>query len=399
MDISGKKLNLEILVLQRPPLEVEEIIFSHEFCLDYIRRFASPHPVRLVNADHLRRVQDVLEFSTADILVIIDENEIILPPLAYQVLLQPIYDKSWAAMVPVYNIAEYPSQRIDLSRYVYHNIRNFIEVTEELWQSAEQTIKPANSSTEWPCIFVQREMLRKEDSDMPLKDVWSLWASLEKIGQVDALFAHRFSGYYSSPRTDLIDLIPDSARTVLDVGCAFGYFGKALKAERACHITGVELNPVMAKHAAKIYDKVYNCPVEKVCFNQPFDAIICGDVIEHLQNPEYVLKHLVQSLTPEGVLIGSVPNTGHWSIVMDLAQGRFEMIPVGLLCMSHIRFFTETELRALLAKNGLKIDVLDRDSPPPTPNGEHFISTLVSAGMGDEVSLRTSELRFRARKN
>ncbi len=85
---------------------------------------------------------------------------------------------------------------------------------------------------------------------------------------------------------------------------------------------------------------------------------------------------------------------------MDLAQGRFEMIPVGLLCMSHIRFFTEIELRNLLHSSGLEIELLDRDSPPPTPpNGERFISTLISAGMGDEVSLRTSELRFRARKN
>ena len=398
MDISGKKLNLEILVLQRPPLDVEEIIFSHKFCLDYIRRFASPHPVRLVNADHLRRVQDVLEFSTADILVIIDENELILPPLAYQVLPQSVYTKDWAAMVPVYNAAQNPSQRVDLSRYIYHNVRNFIEVTEKLWQSAEQTIRRANSSTEWPCIFVRREMLRQEDSDMPLKDVWSLWASLGKIGQVDALFAHRFSGYYSSPRTDLIDLIPDSAETVLDVGCARGSLGKALKETRHCHITGIELNPVMADVASRIYDKVYNLPVEDISFKSQFDAIICGDVIEHLRDPECVLSHLAQSLTPEGILIGTVPNTGHWSIVMDLAQGRFEMIPVGLLCMSHIRFFTEIELRNLLRSSGLEIDLMHRDCPVPTPDGERFISTLISAGMGDEVSLRTSELRFRAHK-
>jgi len=132
------------------------------------------------------------------------------------------------------------------------------------------------------------------------------------------------------------------------------------------------------------------------CTQDQFDAIICGDVIEHLRNPECVLKHLAQLLTPEGVLIGTVPNTGHWSIVMDLAQGRFEMIPVGLLCMSHIRFFTEIEFRNLLRNSGLEIEILDRDTPPPTPMGERFISTLVSAGMGDELSLRTSEFRFQA---
>ena len=399
MELEVKGLSMEILIREKSPLSVEEIVFSHEFCLDYVRRFASPHPVRLVGADDLRTVQDVLELSTADIVVILDENEIILPPIAYHVLPQALQNQTWAATVPVYNTAKSPNQIADLSRFTYHNVRNFIEVTDRLWQSAEQTIRPVDICTEWPCIFVQREVLEQEDVNMPLEDLWALWTSQGKIGQADAVLVHRFYDYYFAPRTDLIALIPDSARTVLDIGCAFGFLGKALKAERSCHVTGVELNPVMAKHAAKIYDKVYNSPVEKVCFNQPFDVIICGDVIEHLHNPDFVLKRLAQFLTPEGVLIGTVPNTGHWSIVMDLAQGRFEMIPVGLLCMSHIRFFTETELRALLAKNGLKIDVLDRDSPPPTPNGERFISTLISAGMGDEVSLRTSELRFRARKN
>jgi 2-polyprenyl-3-methyl-5-hydroxy-6-metoxy-1,4-benzoquinol methylase len=330
--------------------------------------------------------------------LIIDDEEAILPPLVYEVLPQALKEGNWSALVPGYNLSEAPVQRA-IMPYPYHNVRNFLEVVEYIWQSGHHLIQLAEPAKEWPCVFVKKSALDKTSPKMPLNTLWNLWASDGLIGIMKDVLVHRFGDYYSAPRTDLIDLIPDSARTILDVGCAFGYFGKALKAERACHITGVELNSVMAKHAAKIYDKVYNCPVEKVCFNQPFDVIICGDVIEHLHNPDFVLKQLAQSLTPGGVLIGSVPNTGHWSIVMDLAQGRFEMIPVGLLCMSHIRFFTETELRALLAKNGLKIDVLDRDSPPPTPNGERFISTLISAGMGDEVSLRTSEFRFRARKN
>jgi hypothetical protein len=83
---------------------------------------------------------------------------------------------------------------------------------------------------------------------------------------------------------------------------------------------------------------------------------------------------------------------------MDLAGGRFEMIPAGLLCVTHIRFFTEEEIRNLLAKVGLQIEIMERVQTTPTPQGERFIQTLVSAKLGNEESLRTESLRFRAVK-
>lgn len=394
----SNKASLEIFIRKRHQVEVEEILFSHAFCREYNRNFAAPYSMNEVDASSLETVGDLLSLVPAETLVIIDDEETILPSLVYDVLPQALEGGNWSALVPEYNLSEVQAQRAVIP-YPYHNVRNFLEVAERIWKGSTYLFQLAEPATTWPCIFVKRAALEKANPETPLNTIWNLWASSGLIGIMKHVLVHRFGDYYSAPRTDLIDLIPDSARTILDVGCAFGYFGKALKAERACHITGVELNPVMAKHAAKIYDKVYNCPVEKLSFDQPFDAIICGDVIEHLHYPESVLKYLAQSLTPEGVLIGSVPNTGHWSIVMDLAQGRFEMIPVGLLCISHIRFFTEIELRNLLRSSGFEIDIMHRDCPVPTPDGERFISTLISAGIGNEVSLRTSELRFRARKN
>ena len=393
----SNKAGIEIFVRERPCLEVEETLFSYTFCHKYNSIFARPYPINRVNADSLKTVGDLLSLATAETLIIIDDAEAILPPLAYKVLPQILNQGNWSALVPVYNLSEAPDQNIHIP-YPYHNIRNFLEVVEYIWQKGRHSIQPARPTESWPCIFVKREALDKISPEMPLKTLWNSWASEGLIGIVRDVLVHRFGDYYSSQRTDLIKLIPESAYKILDVGCARGSLGKALKEIHRCHITGIELNPVMADVASRIYDRVYNLPVEDISFKCQFDAIICGDVIEHLRDPGSVLKHLTQLLTPDGVLIGTVPNSGHWSIVMDLAQGHFEMIPVGLLCMSHIRFFTEIELRNLLQTSGLEIEVLDRDTPPPTPMGERFISTLVSSGMGDELSLRTSELRFRAHR-
>ena len=46
----------------------------------------------------------------------------------------------------------------------------------------------------------------------------------------------------------------------------------------------------------------------------------------------------VQVLPPGGVVVLSVPNVGHWSVVADLLAGRWDYLPAGLVCVTHLRF-------------------------------------------------------------
>lgn len=388
---------IEIFVRTGNPDPVEEFLFSRDFCFQYIKDFAAPHPAGRISGEELKTVNDLLMASSAKILIVINEEEILTPPWAFHELSRILMSSSWAALSPVYNAGKLPSQAGCIPS-PYHNVRNFVEVADILRKSPHPEIHSIDPAAEWPCVAVRRESLEKAPSDEELSSLWSRWAAEGKVGQVDWLLVHRFMNYYASRREDLVGLIPASAKRILDVGCAYGYLGKYLKTLRPCHLTGVELNSHMAASAAQDYDEVISRPVEQAVFSRDFDAIVCGDVIEHLRNPEEVLKRLRDSLASGGVLIGSVPNAGHWSIVMDLAGGRFEMIPAGMLCVTHIRFFTEEEIRNLLAKVGLQIEIMERVQTTPTPQGERFIQTLVSAKLGNEESLRTESLRFRAVK-
>jgi 2-polyprenyl-3-methyl-5-hydroxy-6-metoxy-1,4-benzoquinol methylase len=96
----------------------------------------------------------------------------------------------------------------------------------------------------------------------------------------------------------------------------------------------------------------------------PFDVIVYGDVLEHLVDPLRVLVELDRSLAPAGFVVISVPNIAHLWIRLLLLVGRFDYLDRGILDQSHLRFFTERSLRAMLADAGLSIE---RFTATPAP--------------------------------
>ena len=103
-------------------------------------------------------------------------------------------------------------------------------------------------------------------------------------------------------------------------------------------------------------------------------------------------------LNPKGYIVLSVPNAGHWAIVRDLIQGRFQYIPWGPQCITHIRWFTENDIIRALEDAGFSIDLIDRIQPPPTPVGNQFIQDMLDNGYGDREPLLTVEIIIRAQK-
>ena len=89
-----------------------------------------------------------------------------------------------------------------------------------------------------------------------------------------------------------------------------------------------------------------------------------GDVLEHLANPLRVLTGLTRFLAPDGVVALSVPNVAHFVVRLSLLIGRFDYLDRGILDSTHLRFFTERSLRALVADAGLD---LERITATPAP--------------------------------
>jgi 2-polyprenyl-3-methyl-5-hydroxy-6-metoxy-1,4-benzoquinol methylase len=174
---------------------------------------------------------------------------------------------------------------------------------------------------------------------------------------VPASIVHRFGDSYISPRKDIMSFIPYGTKQVLDVGCAKGLLGAAIKQKFACTVFGIELNDDMAKEARTRLDEVFCTDIEQAVlpFDNALDVVIFGDILEHLMDPGLVLQNAKKWLKHDGIIIASIPNTAHYSVIMDLLRGRWDYIPWGLLCVTHLRFFTRSTILEIFRKSGYSV--------------------------------------------
>lgn len=164
--------------------------------------------------------------------------------------------------------------------------------------------------------------------------------------------------YYSGVNPLLLQMIPTDCRKILEVGCAMGMLGAAIKARNCgAYYVGIELFDDVAKHAEKLLDKVYVADVEKFDWSllayERFDCIVFADVLEHLLEPELILREAMNFLAPNGTIVCCLPNVCHWSIISGLLKGEWEYADNGLLDRTHLRFYTQKNFEKLLEECGL----------------------------------------------
>ncbi len=158
---------------------------------------------------------------------------------------------------------------------------------------------------------------------------------------------------YERARPEILEHVPTSARRVLDLGCATGTTGAALKARQAVEVVGVELEPDYAREAATRLDQVLTADVESAAPDGRFDVLIAADILEHLKDPWSALKRYSELLEPGATVIVSLPNVAHWSTYAHLARGSWPRKPEGIFDATHLRWFTLRDANDLLLQAGL----------------------------------------------
>jgi SAM-dependent methyltransferase len=154
---------------------------------------------------------------------------------------------------------------------------------------------------------------------------------------------------------------------VLDVGCSTGYLAKRLR-ERGSTVLGLELDERAAEQAREFCEAVHVGDVEtmELPFEEgSFDAVVCGDFIEHLRDPGAFLERVRPLLRPGGRLVLSTPNVANWAMRLGLLFGRFRYTEWGILDRTHTHLFTRKTLRECLERAGYRIAVVDFTVPVP----------------------------------
>ena len=169
---------------------------------------------------------------------------------------------------------------------------------------------------------------------------------------------------------------------VLDVGCGNGLISRSL-GEQGFLVTGIDVSEkAIAK--AKQVNVLPNVKFEVIDAEQlvadkkRFHAVICSEVLEHLDDPGKLLKVLHQTLLNNGVLIVTVPNGNGprellvtrpinalqrknklaWRIVRNMKSlfgYNGTTVQSSADDLTHVQFFTKTSLEKLASANNFKI--------------------------------------------
>jgi len=162
-------------------------------------------------------------------------------------------------------------------------------------------------------------------------------------------------GLHANP--DLLSRIPLDAKLVLDVGCGAGGLAAAFKRRNpSTRFLGIEPDAALATAAAAQCDEVFRVDIETTpppVAPGSLDALVFGDVLEHLRDPWSVLKRDAGLLTEAGVLLVCVPNIEHWSFTARLLAGRWRYEKTGLFDETHLRWFTRQGMREAIEQAGL----------------------------------------------
>ena len=135
-------------------------------------------------------------------------------------------------------------------------------------------------------------------------------------------------------------------RRLLDLGCWVGFL-LAEARERGWEPVGVEPSQFASAYARDTLDldvrtgDLLSAPLPL----GHYDAIVMGDVIEHLPRPGEALDRLAELLRPGGVAWMALPDAGSL-VARGLGRRWWSVIP------THVQFFTRDSIRTLLEAHG-----------------------------------------------
>ncbi len=146
--------------------------------------------------------------------------------------------------------------------------------------------------------------------------------------------------YYEGLNEKLLMAIP-SSKKILEFGCGRGRLGQRYKElHPATRWHGIDIHAASLEVAATRLDRVWTVDLDDAdigSFEDGYDCVVMGDVLEHLRTPERLLIALEQITITDAKLVCCVPNMTHISIAERILAGDLTYDDNGLMDRTHLR--------------------------------------------------------------
>jgi SAM-dependent methyltransferase len=156
--------------------------------------------------------------------------------------------------------------------------------------------------------------------------------------------------------------------TILDLGCWVGFL-LAEARDRGWRTLGVEPSEFGSSYAREelgldvVTADVFSAELEPASF----EAIVMGDVLEHLVSPADALERIRGLLAPGGVVWLAVPDAGS-GIARVMGKRWWSVLP------THVQYFTRGSLATLLGRCGF--DQLESSTAPKAFTVRYYLERI-----------------------
>lgn len=180
-------------------------------------------------------------------------------------------------------------------------------------------------------------------------------------------------------------------RRVLDLGCVMHepdayrsrYFVHRAIVERAREVIGLDTHASGVRTLCSMGYRVEIGNAESFRYDEPFEVIVAGDIVEHLANLHGFLESCRGSLAPDGMVIVQSPNPWYWKNVVKSVL--YTEVPNNF---EHTCWFCPRTWRQLVERHGFTIRNIEfqsrhwRDRLMPLPRGVRETSWSLETVVG-----------------
>lgn len=126
---------------------------------------------------------------------------------------------------------------------------------------------------------------------------------------------------------------------ILDIGCGAGLFFDAL--EQFGRVEGIESDATAVAQSGRWRSRIHAGGLDTFAPGAPFDIILALDVVEHVRNPDVMLRQAARFLAGDGRILITTPAFDWlWTSHDTLNQ--------------HVKRYTAAEMRGLVRQAGLR---------------------------------------------